>query len=231
MVVESSLQVYASGGVAPPIKRAAEVFEEKYGTNFDFTIGKAEMLISKIKEPKKGDVLSCGAEYILDEAQELGIILRESRRSVGNRRSVILVQKGNPKGIKSLQDLTEEGMRLGISVSGCLVGVWDDVCSKAGLIDQIRENIYDLADGCGAVMALINQKKVDAILGWSAFRNIWPGTSEIVEIPNELEVYRSTGVATISYSKEAELANRFIDFLTSNEGRSIYTEFGWVHNL
>jgi len=37
-------------------------------------------------------------------------------------------------------------------------------------------------------MALINQKKVDAIFGWNVFKNIWPGTSEIVEPPKEIQV-------------------------------------------
>ena len=97
------------------------------------------------------------------------MILRPTRRSVGYRRSAILVPMGNPKKIKSISDLTKEGVRVGISVSGCLLGVWDDISSKAGLTDSIRRNITDFADGCGAVMALINQRKVDAVFGWDAF--------------------------------------------------------------
>ncbi|MEM2135507.1 MAG: hypothetical protein QXG44_11700 [Candidatus Jordarchaeaceae archaeon] len=92
-----------------------------------------------------------------------------------------------------MKDLAKEGTKVGISISGCLVGVWDDVCSKADLTDQIRRNITDFADGCGAVMALINQKKVDAIFGWNVFKNIWPGTSEIVELPKEIQVSEARG--------------------------------------
>nr|MDO8082901.1 substrate-binding domain-containing protein [Candidatus Freyarchaeota archaeon] len=228
---KKSIRVFAAGGVAPPIQKAGKQFQEKYGVEVDFTIGKAEKLISEIKENKIGDVLSCGAEYVLDNAEQLGIILKESRKSVGNRKSVILLQKGNPKKIQSLKDLAKDGIRIGISTSGCLVGVWDDVCSKAGLTDQIRKNITDFADGCGAVMALINQKKVDAIFGWNVFKNIWPGPSEMLEIPKEIQVQRSTGVATISYSKEVKLASKFIDFLTSKEVKGIYAEYGWIHNL
>ncbi|MEX2722342.1 MAG: substrate-binding domain-containing protein [Candidatus Freyarchaeota archaeon] len=167
----------------------------------------------------------------MDEAETLGLIRKEIRKSVGKRRSVILVQAGNPKRIKSLKDLAKEGTKVGISTSGCLVGVWDDVSSKAYLTDQIRKNITDFADGCGAVMALINQKKVDAIFGWNVFKNIWPGTSEIVELPKEIQVYRSTGVAVISYSKEVEAASRFIEYLTSKEGKKIYAEYGWIHEF
>jgi len=57
------------GGVAPPIQKAAKLFQEKYGIRIDFTIGKAEGLISGIREKKVGDILSCGAEYVTDEAE------------------------------------------------------------------------------------------------------------------------------------------------------------------
>jgi accessory colonization factor AcfC len=68
-------------------------------------------------------------------------------------------------------------------------------------------------------MTLINQKKVDAIFGWNFFKNIWPGTSEIVELPKEIQVYRSTGVAIISYSKIEEASGKFIEYFTSKEGK------------
>ncbi|MDH5374252.1 MAG: hypothetical protein OEZ21_02230 [Candidatus Bathyarchaeota archaeon] len=36
------LHVFSSGAVAPPIKVCAEEFKAKFGTEFKFTIGKAE---------------------------------------------------------------------------------------------------------------------------------------------------------------------------------------------
>jgi len=225
------LHVYSSGAVAPPIKKCAEEFEAKFGTEFKFTVGKAENLISEIAELRKGDVLTCGAEFILDDAQERGLVFGDTRRSVGFRKSAILVPMGNPKKIKLMSDLTREGVKVGISVSGCLLGVWDDVSSKAGLTDKIRGNITDFADGCGAVMALINQKKVDAVFGWDAFKRLWMKTMEVVELPKELHVYRSTGVATIMFSKHKELTKKFIDFLVSENCKKIYREYGWHHTV
>ena len=107
--------------------------------------------------------------------------------------------------------------------------MWDDISSKAGLTDQIRRNITDFADGCGAIMALINRKKVDAVFGWDAFKRLWMKTMEIVELPKELEVYRSTGVAVVKFSRNKELTNRFINFLVSESGKKIYREYGWYH--
>jgi molybdate transport system substrate-binding protein len=107
--------------------------------------------------------------------------------------------------------------------------VWDDIASKAGLTEQIRRNITDYAGGCGELMALINQKKVDAVLGWEAFKKLCMKTMEVIELPKELQVYRSTAVGITKFSKRTELANKFIEFLISESGKKIYEEFGWHH--
>jgi len=228
-MLNKRLHVYSSGAVAPPIKKCAGEFTAKYGIEFDFTVGKAEELISEITELKQGDVLTCGAEFIFDEAQVKGLIFGKTRRSVGYRRSAILVSKGNPKGIDSIFDLADEGMKVGVSIGGCLLGIWDEVSSKAGLTDKIRKNITEFADGCGAVAALINQKKVDAIIGWDAFQKLWPATIEVVDLPRELQVFRSTGIAIIQFSKQRETATQFIDYATSEKGKKIYKSYGWTH--
>ena len=229
MSKQNVLHVYSSGAVAPPIKKCAEEFTARFGTEFEFTVGKAEGLIEEIANSKKGDILTCGSEFILDDAQLKGLIVKETRRSLGFRKSAILVQNGNPKKIKSISDLAREGMRVGISTSGCLLGAWDDISTKAGLATQIRRNTTAYADGCGELMGLINQKKVDAVLGWEAFKKLQPKTMDVVELPKDLQVHRSTAIGVVTFSKNKELANEFIEFLVSDNGKKIYEEFGWHH--
>jgi accessory colonization factor AcfC len=228
---KKKLHVYSSGAVAPPVKKVAEEFKLKHGVDFEFTIGKAEQLISEITELKRGDVLTCGAEFIFDEAQVKGLIIGETRRSAGYRRSAILVSKGNPKSIESIYDLANEGMKVGVSIGGCLLGIWDEVSSKAGIIDKIRKNITEFADGCGAVVALLNQKKVDAIFGWDAFQKLWPANIEIVDLPEGLQVFRSTGIAAIQFSKNTKTAKQFIEYITSENGKKVYRAYGWIHKI
>ena len=229
MPKQNNLYIFSAGAVAPPIKKCAQGFRTKFGTEFEFNVGKAEKLMEEIAETKKGDLLTCGSDFILDHAQLKGLILKETRKSLGSRTSAILVQTGNPKKIKSISDLAEEGVRVGISVSGCLTGVWDDIASKAGLAEKIRKNTTAYADGCGELMSLVNKKKVDAILGWDAFKNLNMQTMDVVKLPGDLQVHRSTAVGVITFSKNKELAKKFIDFLVSQEGKKVYEEYGWHH--
>ena len=228
---EYALHVFSAGAVTPPLQNAIVVYERKTGTVIRLTTGKPENLLKSIAVRKKGDVLSCGAEYVHDEAEDIGLLLKGTRRSLGYRRSVIITPEGNPKGIKRLEDLCEHEIRVGTATDGCLKGVWDDVCSKAGLTEQIRANIVEHADACGSLMALIHDGRVDAVFGWNAFKNVWPDTCEAVELPRDLQVYRSTVAQVVSYTNEAALSRSFIDFLVSPEGRRIYSESGWLHEM
>ena len=227
MSKQSNLHVFSAGAVAPPIKKCGEEFKARFGTEFEFTVGKAENLIEQIAETKEGDLLTCGSEFILDHAQLKGLVLKETRRSLGSRTSAILVQIGNPRKIKSISDLAKEATRVGVSVSGCLTGVWDDLATKAGFVDKIRKNTVAYSDGCGELMSFVNKKKVDAILGWDAFKNLNIQTMDVIQLTEDLQVHRSTAIGVIAFSKNKELAKKFIGFLVSEKGKRVYDEFGW----
>jgi len=223
------LLVYSAGAVAPPLQYALNVFDRKEGISSRFVAGKPENLLKAIALTRKGDVMSCGAEYVHDEAEDRGLFKAGTRRSLGYRRSVLIVQEGNPRGIRGLEDLTEPGIRIGIAVGGCLKGVWDDVCSKAGVTEVVRRNIVGHADACGTLMGLIHSNKVDVVFGWNAFKNIWLETCDAVELPRDIQIFRSTAAQVVTYTRDEALSRKLIDFLTSTEGRRIYEEHGWLH--
>jgi molybdate transport system substrate-binding protein len=226
---KQQLKVYSAGAVAPPLRDAIAILEKDSKVKCDVRIGKPEDLLKEIAKFKKGDVFSSGAEYILDDAEDRGLIIKGSRKSLGYRRSVIIVPIGNPAKITSLKDLCSKNVRVGIAVEGCLKGLWDDVASKAGLTDQIRRNITHHADACGSLMSLIHSDKVDAIFGWNAFQGVWPDTCEIIELPKNFQIFRSTVAGVISYSGNVKLSEKFIDFLSSFAIRKIYADYGWIH--
>jgi len=225
------LRVYSAGAVAPPLQEATDLFEKRYGVNCRLTVGKPEALLMAIAETREGDVFSGGAEYVLDDAEDRGLIIRGSRRSLGYRRSVIIVPPDNTASVLSLNDLCREGVRIGIASGGCLKGVWDDIASKAGLTDLIRKNITRHADACGTLMSLIHTKEVDAIFGWNAFQNVWPDTCETIELPPNLQVYRSTVVGILTCTKNLELSRKFIEFLTTPDVKKIYSDYGWLYQI
>ncbi|HIE52439.1 MAG TPA: ABC transporter substrate-binding protein [Armatimonadetes bacterium] len=223
---QNYLRIFCSLVPAPPLRAAGRVFADKFGVEVDLTAGKPEGWAPLVIGGEAGDVICCGAEYLLDEFEDAGAIIKESRRTVGYRRSVLIVAPDNPKGITSLADLTRPEVRVGIAVGGCPKGIWDDICSKAGLTDAVRRNIVVHADGCGSLIRALTQGEIDVGFGWSSFCCFAPQNVAAVELSRDLQVYRSTSVAITSFSPRKELARQFIEFLvTAPEARKFYDEF------
>jgi len=78
-----SVCVFSAGAVAPPLLDAAEFFEKKFKIKCDVRVDKPSILLDEIERTKSGDVFSSGAEYILDDAEERGLIIQGSRKSLG----------------------------------------------------------------------------------------------------------------------------------------------------
>jgi accessory colonization factor AcfC len=115
-----------------------------------------------------------------------------------------------------------------VSVIDCLKGLWEDISGRLGLLDKIRRNISYYANGCVAIVEAVATKQVDAAFGWTAFRHLEPERIEVIEMPEEQQVLRGTGVGLLSFARQPEAAKEFMDFLVSPESRAFYKDYGWV---
>lgn len=223
-LAETTLKAFVMEMPAKSTREAAALYEQKGGVKIEFIGGPPGAWKDKVKAGE-GDLVLLGAEYLMDDFQKEGLILPETRTSLGSRVAAILVPKGNPKRIASVKDLAAPGMRVMIMPVGAQVGLWEDVAAKAGLVAEIRKNIVERApngiksvelwkDGVGT--------RYDAWLTWSAFHAVTPENTEVVELPRELQVMRSVTIAVAKASQNRDAAKEFIDFLTGPEGRAIH---------
>jgi molybdate transport system substrate-binding protein len=238
------VRVFSARACAAPLERAAQLFGEHTGIPVAISVCSRHCaepvaeeataataghdFLVEIAEAGIHDLAIGGAEYLLDDGEVRGIVVRGERRTIAHRCSAILVPTGNPAAIRTLRDLARPGVRVAVSVLDCLKGLWEDVAARQGLLDGIRRNIAYHANGCIAIVEAVAARKVDAAFGWTAFEHLAPGRIEIIELPREQQVLRGTGVGLLRFSKHPEAARRFMDFLTTAESRAGYEELGWV---
>lgn len=226
---DKRLLIFSTHFPAIPLNECSKVFGERHGVKFEAQTGPVETWLPRVRAGE-GDIINVGAEYIMDDIQYEGLVLGETRATVGYRRSVIIVRNGNPKGIRAIQDLAKEGMRLLVCIGGCQKGLWDDVASKAILTDRIRGNIVQCGSGCADTLRRwrATEGTIDAGIVWNVYKNIAPKDCESIELPESIMVMRSTNVAITKSSRNRGLAQSFIDFLRSEEGKGFYLKWGWM---
>ena len=240
----SVVKIFSARACAAPLEKAAALFESQTGINVEISVcsrhcanpvaeeatgstGGDDFLL-EIADAGIHDLAIGGAEYLLDDGEVRGIVQRGQRRTIAYRRSAIIVPKGNPANISSVEDLARPGVRVGVSVIDCLKGLWEDVATRLGLLDAIRRNITFYANGCIAIVEAVAEGTVDAAFGWTAFGHLADDRIEVVEMSPDQQVARGTGVGMLSFSSQPEAATQFMDFLTTPEARSFYEEYGWV---
>ncbi len=238
------VRIFSARACAAPLEKAARLFEQQTGIAVDIDVcsrhcarpvaeeatgqtGGDDFLL-EIADAGIHDLAIGGAEYLLDDGEVRGIVQRGKRRTIGYRTSALLVPAGNPKNIRSVQDMALPGVRIAVSVIDCLKGLWEDICGRLGLVEPIRNNIRYYANGCVAIIEAVATGQADAAFGWTAFRHLEPSRIEIIELPQSQQVMRGTCVGMLSFARQPAAAERFMDFLASSESRRFYREYGWV---
>jgi molybdate transport system substrate-binding protein len=230
------LFVFAGAASKPPTEEAARVFEKKTGVKVNITFGGSGFVLSQMTLAKKGDIYFPGSSDFMEVAKRKGLVFPESEKNVVYLVPAINVQKGNPKGIKSLKDLTRPGLRVAIaSPDAVCVGLYAvEIIEKNLKPDEkaaLRKNIVNYTESCEKTATAISLKVADAVIGWRVFQYWDP--ERIETIPLKKEEIARIGYIPIAVSKftaDRPLAQRFIDFILSDEGRAIFRKHHYFMN-
>jgi len=138
------------------------------------------------------------------------------------------VRKGNPKGIKSLEDLTKPTIYL-LDVNGeGSQGLWEDVAGKKGLIPEIQKRIAITVETTAE--AIENWKFYPALDAWITFES-WhyrmKDLTDLVKLPKEEKTYRGTAAVATQFYKNREAARKFLEFLKTPECQAVFRKWGW----
>lgn len=224
------VKLYGPGGPAPAMTAAAKAFTESTGTKVEVTAGPTDKWAEAAAAD--ADIIFSGAENMLPAfAKAMPDLFDLSKaQPIYLRPSAILVRKGNPDGISGFADLLKPGMKV-MTVGGAgQTGMWEDVAGRQGRIADVqalRANLIfpEPPNSAAAKETWTSDTSIDAWLIWNIWQVANPDVADLVEIEPEYRIYRPTSVVTTRHSDGD--AQAFIDFLTSDEGRTIFEEYGW----
>ena len=204
----SELVAYSALVPALPLDDAAKIYLERFGVAVRVERGRPEKWLPELREGTAADLVCCGAEFLLDRADADGVTRSETRRSPGRRRAALAVPRGNPGEVATVEDLARPSIRIGISVEGCTLGLWDEVTARTSFGASVRSNIVERAKGCGALLGLLSHRRVDVALGWWNFDRVPGFEVEVVPLPEPFDIHRAAGIAVAARSSNPDAAAR-----------------------
>ncbi|NLI93377.1 MAG: molybdate ABC transporter substrate-binding protein [Peptococcaceae bacterium] len=230
---QKSLLVYAGSASKPPTEEAAKLFEQKTGVKVDLVFGGSGAVLSQMKLAKKGDLYFPGSSDFMEKAKQDGQVYANTESKICYLVSAINVQKGNPKGIKSLKDLLKPGIKVAIANPETVcVGLYaTEIIDKTLTPEEkqaFKKNLINYTESCDKTATAISLKTVDAVIGWSVFQYWDP--EKIETIPLQKDQIQRVGyipIAISAYTQNKEIAQQFIDFLNSEEGKAIFKKHNY----
>ena len=225
---QTGLLVFAGAASKPPTEEVAKLFRERTGVVVDLVFGGSGFVLSQMKLSKKGDLYFPGSSDFMELAKKEGAVFPESEKVIVYLVSAINVQKGNPKKIYSLKDLTKEGIRVAIANPEMVcVGTYAVEIIEKNLTpaekQRLKKNVVNYVESCEKTANSVSLKSVDAVLGWSVFQYWDPERIETVYLkPEEIPRIGYIPIAISKSTGDRSLGQTFIDFLLSPSGKAVF---------
>jgi len=104
------LVVYCAAGIRTPVEAVARQFELECGVPIQLHYGGSQTLLANLSVAQRGDLYLPGDTSYITLAQKKGLVAETI--SLARMSMVLAVRKGNPKGIRSLEDLQRQNVTL-----------------------------------------------------------------------------------------------------------------------
>jgi accessory colonization factor AcfC len=215
-----TIHIYGPGGPYKAMKECAEAFMRQQSIRVDIVKGTPDARIGQARQD--ADIVYGGAEYMLEDYNRdyPGLIEMSTVEPLYVRQIGIIVRKGNPKQIESLEGLSQKHIRV-LNVELEKMEEYQDK------LPGIRGNIYrSVVTGEEGIAVWQSIAELDA---WITYRTWYIQLSETTDfIPlNDPFAYRATPIAFTVHPKRIDDASLFIRFLKSDDAHLIFKNWGW----
>lgn len=231
--VKGEIAVSAAASLTDAMKEIAGLYNKTHpDVKITYSFGSSGALQSQIEEGAPADVFMSAAQKQMDELDKKDLILKESRKDLLVNKVVLITDKENKAGLKSFADVAGENVKIialgepkGVPVGqyseeifkflNCL----DVVKAKATYGSDVRQVLDWVEQGeaaCGVVYA------TDAAIG----KNI----KVIAEAPAGSHKPVIYPAAVLKHTKNKELSQEFVDFLSTKEAAAVFEKYGFKMN-
>jgi molybdate transport system substrate-binding protein len=219
----ATLTLHCGAGIKPPVAECVEVFRASRGVRVEADYAGSEVLISKIKLARAGDVYMPGDRDYVEMAEKEGFILE--KKTVCFFVPTIMVRKGNPHRIGGLRDLVRPGLKLGLGdPRACAVGRQTRRLMDRNAIEwsAVEKNLVYQSMTVNELGLQIQAGSVDAVIVWDAVAVQYEKYGDAVAIPADQNVISTVDAGVLCFTKDRDRAREFVEFLASEKGREVF---------
>lgn len=215
-----TLTVLAAASLTDVYEELGRTFEDEQGVEVEFSFGSSTDLAEQAADGAPGDVLSTADETSMHIAEDAGVTGEVV--TFATNVLAIVTPPDNPAGIESLDDLAD----------ATWVRCADDVpCGRVavGVLDAnaITAEPASLEEDVRATLDKVISGEAEAGLVYASDAVAAGDDVTTIDIPGAEEQLTSYFAAPVDGAEDADLAQAWLDLLTSENGQQALTDAGF----
>lgn len=232
---QNHLQVWSCGGLAEAFMPANEVYEERTGVKISYTGAFAAALGKSLLGSATTEVFGGRVLDLAKKLREAGKMLYFKPLCFTSY--VMVTPKGNPAGIREVQDMSRPGVRVVLAPEASPPGgqAAQVLLKKAGVLDAAMKNAVTLGSCVQRTMDDIVAGRGDVSIVELRITRMpaFEGKMEIISIPEEFfpPPPLTFTIGVMKDAKDRALADDYVNFILSPEGQSFFERSGFIPGI
>jgi len=227
------LVLFSGSMLKPAIQESILQFEEREGVRINTVYNGCGILVSQMKAGDNPDgYFSCDRSFMDMVSDRF-----ETPKTISANEMVILVKKGNPKGVLTLEDLKKSGLKVGFShpEKSALGALTKSLLESEGLYQSILDT-GNVMPGSATGDFLVNQMRSNALDAVIVYRSNALSSESTSTDCDVIGISRPKAIAIQPYavgqkSDYPNLMGRFLDQCVSGEGKEAFLKYGFRWEL
>ncbi len=223
-VADTSIRVFAAASLTESFTELGEAFEAANpDPDVEFNFAASSELVVQIQEGAPGDAFASADEAIMQTIVDADLHRSEPVVFARNRLA-IAVEPGNPKDITGLADLADPDITVVLCAEQVPCGKYADQALAAA---DVTVTPVSRGESAKATLSVVELGEADAAIVYITDVRA-SAKVEGVEIPDDENVIATLPIATLLDTGAPDVADAWVEFVTSPEGLAILEEFGFL---
>ena len=218
----AEIKVFAAASLTAAFTELGQQYSSANGgTKVTFNFAGSQALATQIQQGAPADVFASADIPNIDKVKDLV----GTPQNFASNLLQIVVEKGNPKGVKGLDDLANPDLKVVLAAPDVPAGKYaQQALEKA----SVTVKPVSQEDNVKAVVTKVSLGEADAGIVYVTDVTAGGDKVEGVDIPEELNVVATYPIATVKASKAPDKAQAFMDLVLSAEGQQVLKEYGFL---
>jgi len=225
---KTELTVLVTASLANSFEKIGQVFMSRYlNVSVRFNFAGSATLVTQIQQGAPVDIVAMADTINMNKVLSSGDVDKKSISILARNKLAILVQRGNPQNIKTLNDLTRSGLKVVLCDLAQPCGKYASiVLSKANVSFAVASR----EASASGVVSRIGLGEADAGIAYLTDGLVAGDKVDAVKIADDFNLIAEypIGVATKPKTKDNSAINAFIAMTKSSVGRKILAENGFI---